>query len=48
MNTIYKIVKSEKLNIDTFLLTVESEKIAKNPDLVRLFILNAVMEQKHI
>lgn len=29
MNTIYKIVKSEKLNIDTFLLTVESEKIAK-------------------
>lgn len=29
MNTIYKISKSARLNIDTFMLTVESEAIAK-------------------
>lgn len=29
MNTKYQIVKSERLNIDTFLLTIEAESIAK-------------------
>ena len=29
MDTIYKILKAEHLNIDTFLLTVESELISK-------------------
>lgn len=38
MDTIYEIVKADRLNDDTYVFTIKSETIAKKPEPDKLFI----------